>query len=207
MSFEEFLRIFEQILNEFIILNEYFDASTYSKTTDYDFVFMKWVKDMDKRYKNIYLTMHWATSVPLISKNQLLFDAKYRDNYFCEVKYVFLENYTKGFRERCYNYIDQLKMIVNSFEKFNKNFVEKENLSSIEDYEKNFLNWKNEIYSKQKDIAIDFHWLKKSEKIFNNFLSLNVIFKDEFLFELKTKPFIDKESEKFITMDEYLDSI
>ncbi len=92
MSFEEFLRILEQILNEFIILNEYFDAITYSKTKDYDAVFFNWVKDMGKRYKNIYLSMHWATSAPLISKNQLLFDTKYRDDYFCEIKFLFTDN-------------------------------------------------------------------------------------------------------------------
>ncbi|MGC8764898.1 MAG: hypothetical protein ACP5QT_03345 [Brevinematia bacterium] len=206
MSFEEFLRIFEQILNEFIILNEYFDSVTYSRTQDYDAVFFSWVKDMARRYKNIYLSMHWATSAPLISKNQLLFDSKYRDDYFCEVKYIFTEIYTKNFRERCYSYIDNLKAIVSSFEKFNKNYSEKPD-TTLNEYENDFSKWKNEITQKNSGLAIDIHWFRRTERIINNGLFFNVMFKDEFLFQLKCKPYEEKVQEKYITMDEYLDSV
>lgn len=206
MSFEEFLRIFEQILNEFIILNEYFDSVTYSRTKDYDVVFFNWVKDMSKRYKNIYLSMHWATSAPLISKNQLLFDAKYRDDYFCEVKYIFTEVYTKRFRERFYSYIDNLRLIISNFEKFNKNYVEKPDTTLME-YESDFSKWKSESKFNIPDLAMDIHWFRKTEKILNNGLFFNVMFKDELMCQLKYKPYKDRTIEQYVTLDDYLDSV
>ncbi len=207
MSPEEFLRIFEQILNEFVILNEHFASLEKSKTVDYDSIFFKWVKDMDKRFRNIFLSMHWATSAPLISKNQLLFDAKYRDSYFCEVKYIFSEFYTQNFRERFYNYLDNLRAIISNFNDFNKGFSNEKNDLVVIEYEKFFITWKSEIYSKFKDVVIDLSFLKKTEKLYNNYILLNILFKDELLFELKSTPFIDKDSEKYISMDEYLDLV
>jgi hypothetical protein len=206
MSFDEFLRILEQILNEFIILNEYFDSITYSRTKDYDEVFFKWLKDMNKRYKNILMDMHWATSIPIISRNQLLFDTRYKSDFFCEVKYVFTEDYVKNFRKKCINYIDISKMVGHEFENFNKNILASNEIS-IQEYEKEFSKWKSEECAKFENLTLDIHWLRLTEKVINNWLFFRIIFLDEFLLEIKSKPFVDKTKQDYVSMDEYLDFV
>lgn len=206
MSLEEFLRIFEQILNEFLILNEYFDVKTFSRTIDYNDVFYKWSKDMGKRYSNITLDIRWATSAPLIYRNQLYFSGRYRDDYFCEVKYVFSEDYVKDIRKRYCHYIDTIKFIKDDFKKFDGQQIEK-GTNSINDYEKEFLEWKNEVSKKYKDVAIDIIWAGRSERISNNRIFLNVFFKDEFLLQMKYIPLQSKEKDTYISMDEYLDYV
>lgn len=200
MSIEEFMSVFKQIVNEFTILNEHFDSETKSKTTDYDVVFFRWTKDMSKRYKGIPLSMHWATSAPLITKNQILFNVRFKDEYFCEIKYIFNPGFVENFRSSMMNFLDVLFKLVKSFQKSNDAYDYKVK-TKTSDYDVYFSNWKKEMYVVHTDIALDSHWGKKTELIEQNPVFLNIMFKDDCLFEIKYR-FIDENEIHTIENDE-----
>lgn len=202
MSDEEFLGVFKQIINEFRILNEHFDAKTKSKTTDYDFVFSHWTRDMNKRYKGLPINMHWGTSSPQIAKNEILFDVRFKDEYFCEIKYKFDSKFVANFVNSFKEFVEMFLKIMESFNKFNKNFDIKSS-PNITDYEKSFSNWKKEVYVIHPDIALDIHWEKKTETISQNSVFINIMMRNDYLFE-KKHSFIDEgELLKPISLDAF----
>jgi hypothetical protein len=191
MTIDDFLKAFKQVVNEFRILNEHFDSKSKSNTFDYDAVFFQWTKDMNKRYHELPITMHWGTSSNLIAKNQILFDVRHRDEYYCEIKYRFdpkiIANFTNSFQ----NFIEVFLQIVKAFSLLNKDYDIKQHPLTSE-YEKVFSEWKREMYSMLKDTALDIHWGNKLAQITLNPLFFTVMYKDDYLFEIKHK-FMDED--------------
>jgi hypothetical protein len=193
MFLEEFLNVLKQILNELRILNEHFDSKAKSKTIDYDVVFSHWTKDMARRYKGLPLNMHWGRSSPLITKNEILFDVRYKDEYFCEVKYKFDPQFVNQFKNSLLDFYEKFQLISKGFDDFKKNFDYKTN-PKIDNFEKEFSNWKKEIYNIVQDVALDIHWDKKDELIEHNAVFFNFMLRDDYLFEMKRR-FVDEREE------------
>ena len=204
MFFEDFLSVFKQIINEFRILNEHFDSRMKSKTTDYDIVFSSWTMDMHKRYRGIPLNMHWATSFPQITRNQILFDVCYKNDYFCEVKYIFDPKFIANFSKSLKEFLETLQKIIKEFNFYNDNFDVNSN-PEIADYDKSFINWKKELYNVFKDIALDIHWENKNTEIIKNSVFFTIMLRDDYLFEIKYSFKGDGEEIKTIILDDFDD--
>jgi hypothetical protein len=186
MFLEEFLKVFEQILNEFRILNEHFDAKSKSKTVDYDSLFDKWIKDMGHRYRGIPLTMHWALSSPNIAKNEIIFDVHYKDDYFFEVKYKFDKCFVEKFPDSTAKFLEVLRNITSEFFEFN----EKYDLNAgpnMTDYELHFSDWQKRVYSGYSDVAIDINWENRAAAVQSTPFFLNVMMRDDFLAQIRCK--------------------
>jgi hypothetical protein len=184
MTIVDFTEILRQIINEFRILNEHFNNQNRSTTEDYDQISANWVRDMLKRFKNIPLNLHWATSSPHILKNQLLFDIRYTDEYFCELKYKFDETLIRGFVDSIKNILTDFQIVIKSFIAFNDTF-DIDNKPATQDYEKEFSDWKKYIGNIAPNVTLDYHWGNKMESLLLNPIYLTVMFADDCLFEVK----------------------
>lgn len=196
MSIQEFINVFHHITNEFRILNEHFDAKTRSNTSDFDMVFSNWTRDMSHRYKEFSLNMHWAMSSNHISRNQILFDVRYKDEYFCEIKYSFDPVFIKNFPETLKNFLDVFQEVVIEFEKFVEKFP-LDHQSVIADFEKVFLDWKKSIGERTQGILLDVHWTNKLEKLTMNPVLFTLMIRDEYLCEVKRKFVNEEELKRF----------
>ncbi len=179
-----YIDIIRKILSEFHILNEYFYSRYKSSTTDYDVVFMNWTKDMNKRYNDYPLSMHWATSSQLIAKNQLLLNASHLDEFFCEVKYKFDEKFIAAFPGIIKNNLDRSYEINNRFMTF-FNAFDKEKFPKTSGFEEYFQNWKRDIYMNIPGIALDIRWTNKLDIVVLNPVYLKVMLQDDFIMEAK----------------------
>lgn len=189
LDLHKFLMIFSQILSEFYFLNSCFLADTQDKygniikkysTVDCDTIYSNWVRDMRKKFKNVSLKVHWADSSRKIEKNQIVLDVVYMSYYLFEVNYDFRENIHVSF----INFMDKYNDIVVSFFNLNRKFDFAEN-DSVDAYETAFKAWKNSAHDLYDDIVLDIMWGKKNKSIKNNELYFNVIYKNNFMFQLK----------------------
>jgi hypothetical protein len=128
--------------------------------------------------------MHWATSSPLIAKNQLLFDIKHIDDFVCEMKYKFNDKFVRTFNENLKKFIDSFCEILNRFYIYNETY-EVDSYPRTIDYEMYFQIWKKEINLNVRDVTIDMHWQNKLELIVLNPVFLEVMFGDDCMFETK----------------------
>ncbi len=183
-AIDEFMHALRQITNEFRILNEYFDARFKSTTKDYDIVFLNWERDMIKKFNTFPLSMHWAISSPDIAKNQILFDIRHTEDFFCELKYKFDVKFIRAFEGNIKNYLDSFYEIVNRFVENNDAF-DIDSFPKTADYEKYFQDWKKELNRIIPDIAVDMRWSNKLEPLVLNPAFLEVMFGDDCLFEVK----------------------
>lgn len=184
MMLDDFISVFRQVVNEFRILNEHFDSKTNSKTVSFDIVFSNWQRDMNKRYHELQLSMHWSTSSNLITKNQILFDVRYKDDYFVEVKYKFDQAYVSEFVSSVKEYLKEFEELVHKLSAFNKT-VDFKAVATTEQYDKLIPSWKKEVYESLTNTALDFHWANKTNLIATNPLFFSVMFKDDCLMEMK----------------------
>lgn len=180
MDIEKFLMMFRQTINEFYFLNNHFNAKPESKTEDYDNVYMRWVRDMAQRFRNLNLRMHWATSSKFIAENQIILDVLYQSVYLFEVKYHFGDAIHPSFD----SIIAEFKEIERDFSALNE-FYDFENNDKTKDYDKFFYDWRKNYQLKNPDMIVDILWGKNTENIADNTLYLNLIFKDLFLFQIK----------------------
>jgi len=181
---KELIPIFIQIITEFRYLNENFNLEKNIKITNYDQIFSKWRIDMLSRYKNISLSMHWATNSDIITENQVLFDIRYTDNYFIEIKYQFDPQYITKFRYSCNEFIKILQNIYESLIELDKEFHAGKYSLTLE-FENKFNEWKKEIYQIYPQITLDIYWTTNSKLISDNKYILNLIYKDIFMLEIK----------------------
>ncbi len=181
---EIFIDILRKILNEFHILNEYFSSRYKSSTSDYDVVFSNWTRDMYKRYKSFPLSMHWATSSSLIAKNQILFDIRHIDNFFCEVKYKFDEKFIASFPNNIKKYLDSFFEINNMF---SSAFIayDKVEFPKNTDFEKYFQTWKKGINLTIPGTVIDIRWANKLEPVVLNPVYFEIMMQDDCIFEAR----------------------
>ena len=200
MMLDDFISVFKQVVNEFRILNEHFDSKANSKTVSYDIVFSNWHRDMNKRYHELQLSMHWSTSSNLITKNELLFDVRYKDEYFVEVKYKFDQAFVSQFTGSVKEYLAQFIELVHKLVAFNKT-VDFKTVTTSEEYEKLLPGWKKEVYESLTNTALDFHWMNKTSLIATNPLFFSVMFKDECLMEMKINLLEDIYIEKPILIN------
>jgi hypothetical protein len=179
-----FFDIIRKILNEFNILNEYFSGRYKSSTSDYDIVFLNWTKDMHKRYKDFPLSMHWATSSPLISKNQLLFNIRHFEDFFCEVKYKFDEKFIKAFPGSIKRYMDSFFELNNRFQEAFSAY-DKGKFTKISDFEIYFQDWKKNINLSIAGTLIDIRWVNNLELVVLNPVYFEIMMADDCTFEAR----------------------
>lgn len=184
MMLDDFISVFRQVVNEFRILNEHFDSKANSKTVSYDIVFANWHRDMNKRYHELLLSMHWSTSSNLITKNEILFDVRYKEDYFVEIKYKFDQAYVSQFVASVKQYLTQFMELVHKLSAFNKT-VDFKAISTTEEYDKLLPSWKKDVYESLTNTALDFHWANKTNLLGTNPLYFSVMFKDDCLMEMR----------------------
>ncbi len=182
MDIDKFLLMFRQVINEFYFLNNHFNAKPSSKTDEYDFVFLRWKRDMSHKFHDLNLHMHWATSSPLIAENQIILDVMHMTVYLFEVKYQFGDELHPSFD----SIINDFKKIVEDFNDLNRKFDFKNN-DKTADYDSYFYEWRQwyPLTLVSQDMIADIIWGKKTDMIADNTLYLNLIFKDLFMFQIK----------------------
>lgn len=180
MEIDKFLLMFRQTINEFYFLNGHFDTKADSKTEDYDLVFMRWKRDMAHKFGQLNLVMHWATSSPLISANQVILDILHKTEYLFEVKYRFGDALHPSFDA----IIGEFERVFADFKASNEQYDFKTNDKTVQ-YDKYFSEWKKNRVNPDKDILVDILWGKNVEAIAENTLYLNLMYKDLFMFQVK----------------------
>jgi hypothetical protein len=201
MMVDDFISVFRQVVNEFRILNEHFDSKANSKTNSYDVIFSSWLRDMNKRYHELLLSMHWSTSQSMITKNEILFDVRYKEEYFVEIKYKFDQAYVSEFVANVKDYLVRFVELVKKLQAFNKQQDFKQN-PRTEEYDKIIPAWKKEVYESLTNTALDFHWGNKTNLITTNPLFFSVMFKDECLMEMKVDLLEEEYVERKLIIDE-----
>jgi hypothetical protein len=177
---EKFLLIYRQILAEFYFLNGHFNTKEKMMTVDYDAVFTSWRSDMAKKYRNVFIDMHWATNDRKITKNQIIMDVRHRNTYFFEVKYQFGDILNPDFDD----FLQYYKSILDKFFELNDTF-DYEIKNSASEYEKYFYEWKKGIKLKYQNMVFDILWSNNSGEIKDNPLYFNVVYRDTFLFQIR----------------------
>lgn len=206
MMLDDFISVFKQVVNEFRILNEHFDSKTNSKTSSYDTIFSNWLRDMNKRYHELLLSMHWSTSQPLITKNEILFDVRYKDEYFVEVKYKFDHAYVSQFVTNVKDYLVIFVDLVRKLWAYNRQQDFKQH-PRTEEYDKIIPAWKKDVYETLTNTALDFHWGNKQTLISTNPLFFSVMFKDECLMEMKVNLMEEEIIERKLTFNDKEENI
>lgn len=170
-------------MTEFRYLNEHFDRNDSSKISDYNRIFENWKRDMYRIRRNLIFDMHWATSSPVIAKNEILFDVRFQGKYLCEIKYKFDPKFVKTFAENVNSSLELFQDVATNFETLIASFDINGGKKSS-DYESTFQDWKKLAYTKHAEMAIDVHWQKPNEVIEGNTLFLSIMYRDDCLFEV-----------------------
>lgn len=184
MTIDHFLSLFTQIVTEFRYLNEHFDSKVNSKIEAYDKVFANWKRDMYRFHNNLVFEMHWATSSPMIEKNEILFDVSFMGRYMCEVKYRFDPDFIRTYFTNVNEALQIFKVVVDEFMNLNQYFDTHVN-PKIEDYEKVYGLWKSGVYGRYKQIALDLFWPTRGENIEEYPFYLKIMYKDDCLMEVQ----------------------
>ncbi len=193
MEFKTFLIRLDQIINEFLFLNSYFNTKEKSRIFDYDMVFSRWKRDMFSRFREMLIHMHWATSSELISENQMIMNVFYRLDYHFEIHYQFGKEYPLEYK----SFLNTSRLLEEKYTKFQKNF-DWEKFPTTSHYEKDFYSWKKSILDIPTDISFDLLWDQSSKKLIDNPALFNIIYGDFYLLQIKTpfgSSFVEDEPE------------
>ena len=179
MDFQKYEMILKQVVGEFHFLNKHFDSKEGFTVLNYDTIFSNWRRDMFKKYREVTLTMHWASEGKVISNNQIFLDVIHRSQYLFEIKYSFSEELSIGFED----FLKNAEVFNKAFSEFSKSFDCKD--KTITDFDKQFYAWRAITVTIPEEWIMDISWEKNDVSITDNSVFLNIIFKDEYLLQIK----------------------
>lgn len=183
LDLSRFFMWIRQVVSEFYVLNTHFETEVTNPVQAYEGIFNSWRLDMSKKYRQIMLHMHWATSSPIIQNNSVVLDVMHRSFYLFEINYRFGDELRPDFAEILKNF----ENAVDLFQAENKNFKVYDGMSRGE-YENFFYRIKEKIQLNSGGLLVDITWDNEKETVSENTLFYNVIFQDLFLFRLKCVP-------------------
>ncbi|OHD54234.1 MAG: hypothetical protein A2Y33_13100 [Spirochaetes bacterium GWF1_51_8] len=191
MELQKFFFVAETILGEFNFLNRHFDTKANFTTQSYNSVFANWRRDMFKKFREITLDMHWGNNSIKIAENQVFLDIFHQTQYLFEIKYVF----GKDSEVKYGDFLKDLDKKIRYFDAFIFD-VEITPTKSTAEFVNAFLEWKRKAPLTSIETTVDVQWETQSKLLIENNLFYNVIYKDEYLFQLKY--FYDSEKNKLI---------
>ncbi len=180
LGIERFMRWFQDVIREFYYLNDHYDTNKNSFTDSYDRVFTRWKRDIYNKYKHMILHMHWVNDSHLVSENEVVLNVMFQSTYLFELKYKFGDQININFSE----YLTKFKEIAVAFNDACDQYDFKTN-QEIKGFDPFFKNWKKEYKIYDNDIILDIAWKNNEPLIADNDLYLNIMYKDDYLFQVK----------------------
>lgn len=180
LGIERFLRWFQDVIREFYYLNDHYDTKKNSFTDSYDKVFTRWKRDIYNKYKHMILHMHWVNDSHLVNENEVVLNVMYQSTYLFELKYKFGDQININFAE----FLEIFKEIAVAFQAACDKYPF-EQQKQVSDFEQYFREWKKEYRIRDHDIVLDLAWKNNEPNIEENDLYLNIMYKDEYLFQVK----------------------
>jgi hypothetical protein len=180
MELQKYLFMSGSILGEFFFLNRHFDTKVNFTTLSYDTVFSNWRRDMFRKYREVTLNMHWGNISPRISENQIFLDIIHRTQFLFEIKFIFGKESEVPHAE----FIRDIEKKIGYFDTFILDY--KITAGTVfYDFERDFYEWKKGLPQTGIETTLDLQWEKKKKSITENNLLFNIIYKDEYLFQIK----------------------
>ncbi|NPV01906.1 MAG: hypothetical protein HPY53_11050 [Brevinematales bacterium] len=191
MELEKYLFMCGNTLGEFYFLNRHFDTKANFTTLSYDSVFGNWRRDMFRKFREVTLNMHWGNNSKKIGENQIFLDIIHTTQYLFEIKYVFGKESEVPYKD----FLIDVGRKIRYFDAFVLDFKMTASTMTT-DFEREFYEWKKKAPLTNIETTLDIQWEKKSKVISENNIFYNIIYKDEYLFQIKY--YFDSEKNCFI---------